>query len=696
MTSSAETSPAGQPPRAKWLFAITIFLSAFLLFLVQPLIAHIILPWFGGSAAVWTTCMMFFQTTLLLGYLYSYWSVGSLKPKGQAIVHMVLLGATLLMLPILPGAQWKPTGGDQPILKIVTLLAVTVGAPYLLLSTTGPLLQSWYSRLNSSRLPYRLYALSNVGSLLALLAYPTLVEPLLESSLQAYGWSAVYGGFVLLCGSVGFLVLRSTAHAAAAQEAAAEDGGRPAWREQLLWVGLAACPSALLLAVTNHLSTNIAPIPLLWVAPLSLYLISLILCFDSDRWYNRNLWFPSMLIGLGAMSYYLHPDNSNEEISKLVPIFVLGLFFACMACHGELAKRKPSPKYLTSFFLMLSVGGALGGLFVALFAPTFFKAYIELPIAMLLSVLLVGGVMFRDKWLNLREWFARIQLGAALGVAAGIVYLLTVSETDWELRQRLIVRNFYGELRVADKLDGDEKVRHLYHGTINHGSQMLREGGRRRPISYYSATSGVGRAMADRAAHGPVHIGVIGLGSGTMASYGREGDTVRFYEINPLVEQVARSQFTYLADCKGKLDVVLGDARRSLESEPPQNFDLLAVDAFSSDAIPVHLLTKESFAEYFRHMKPDGILAVHISNRYLNLEWVIRLAAQSLNKKILDVWDEASDDDPILSSSDWMLVSTNPNAFTEAKWAKLGEPTARPARLKLWTDEYSNILSIVK
>ena len=699
LSSPGERLPSARPQRSNWLFALTIFVSAFLLFLVQPLIARIILPWFGGTAAVWTTCMMFFQTALLLGYLYSFWSVGSLRPKLQAAVHLGLLAASLLVLPILPSAAWKPTGAEQPILRIVILLAATVGIPYLVLSTTGPLLQAWYSRLNSSKLPYRLYALSNAGSLLALISYPVVVEPLLNATTQAYGWSWVYGGFVLLCGAVAALVLASAPRASAIQTPAQpelEPSAKPRWTELLLWIALAAVPSALLLAITNHLSQNIAPIPLLWVVPLALYLLSLILCFDSDRWYNRDLWFPLLLIGVGAMSYYLFPDRANENISRVVPVFVLGLFFCCMACHGELAKRKPAPRYLTIFFLMLSVGGALGGMFVALLSPFIFTTYIELPIALLACAVLISAVLYRDRFLNLVKWLPRVQLGVAVGVAVSLIFLLTIGEHNWESEQRLLTRNFYGALRVADEREAGQDVRHLFHGTINHGSQILNPAGRRKPISYYCFTSGVGRAAVDKQARGPMKLGVIGLGAGTMAAYGRPGDTVVFYEINPLVQLIARSQFTYLSGSKSKLDVVMGDARRSLEAQPPQQFDLLAVDAFSSDAIPVHLLTTQAFQEYFRHLKPDGVLAVHISNRYLQLEWVVRLAAQALGKTVLGVFDEAGDDDPILSSSDWMLISSSPTAFTDPKWQKLGEPGKRPPGLKLWTDEYSNLLSILK
>jgi SAM-dependent methyltransferase len=647
--------------------------------------------------------MMFFQNTLLLGYLYSFWSVGSLNSKRQASIHLGLLSLSLLTLPILPGASWKPIGAGEPISRILFLLAATVGVPYLVLSTTGPLLQAWYASLNRTKLPYRLYALSNFGSLLALLSYPLLIEPLFRLSRQAYGWSAGYAAFALLCGSVAVVVLRSpiSGEPALRIPVEIETGPAPGWRELLLWIGLAACPSALLLAITTHLTQNIAPIPLLWVVPLAIYLLTLVLCFDSDRWYVRPVLIPLWIVATGAMVFYIFPERRLTTLEITVPVFLGGLFLCCMVCHGELAARKPATRWLTSFYLMLAIGGALGGIFVAVIAPLVFKTLLELPIALTASTILVGIALYQAGFIGL--WtpsrLARIQFGGLAGVSVAALYLTFIAEPSWVHQQTLVTRNFYGELRVLEKLEGQEIVRHLFHGTINHGSQGMRRAMRRRPVSYYSPLSGVGRAIADRQARGPIKLGVIGLGAGTLAAYGRAGDAVEFYEINPLVEKVARSQFTYLSDCPAKLNIVFGDARRSLETQSNQGFDVLAVDAFSGDAIPVHLLTQEAFREYFRHTRPDGILAVHISNRYLDLEWVVRMEADALGKKAVLVSDEVDDNDPLLSRSDWMLLSSQPNAFSEAKWAGLSDPDVRNARrpkdLQLWTDEYSNLFSIL-
>lgn len=595
------------------MFAATIFISAFLLFLVQPLIARIILPWFGGTAAVWTTCLMFFQTTLLLGYVYSFWSIRSRHPRRQAAVHLGLLAGSLCVLPILPAASWKPIGAGHPVPQILMLLAATVGLPYLVLSTTGPLLQAWYADANTGDVSYRLYALSNAASLLALVAYPTVVEPLTGASAQADGWSVLYIGFVLLCGSVALGVYKQQPRSSliGADETSKLPG--PPWREQALWIALAACPSALLLAVTNHLSQNIAPIPLLWVVPLGVYLLSLILCFDSDRWYQPRLWFPLLLAAAGTMTYFLFPVRGNEKVTLLVPVFVLGLFCCCMSCHGELARRKPEPSWLTSFYLMLSLGGALGGMFVALLSPLIFRMYVELPLTLLVGVSLVAVIQYRSGTLRFSALWPRLQIEAAVGVVFALIYLLGFANVKWASQQRLLVRNFYGALRVMDRITTTTKVRYLVHGTIDHGSQSLEKERRHQPISYYGPSSGIGLAIADRRLAGPIKFGIIGLGAGTLAAYGRPEDTVRFYEINPLIEQIARSQFTYLSECPSKLYVLLGDARRTLEAGPPQGFDVLALDAFSSDSIAVHLLTTEAFREYFRNLKPDGILAVHIS-----------------------------------------------------------------------------------
>lgn len=674
-----------------FLSALTIFLSAFLLFLVQPLIAHIILPWFGGTAGVWTTCLMFFQTALLLGYLYAHWLRGRPRSKMQAIIHVALLGGSLLALPILPSAAWRPTGAELPVFRILALLVACVGAPYMLLSATSPLLQAWYADANRSTRPYRLYALSNAGSLIALLSYPVLVEPLMRSATQAYVWSGLYVLFVFLCGAVAWRTASAPSRSRLGYGPGLERGGSVA-----LWVALAFFPAALLIAITSHLSQNIAPIPLLWVAPLSLYLISLILCFDSDRWYNRRWWLPAFLVFAGGAGYALMAENANTDVRALIPLFVLALFCCCMVCHGELARRKPAAESLTLFYLMISLGGALGGLFVGLLAPLMFQSYLDLQISLLGCFAVIAVLLFRDAEARAATWFLPVEIASA-GIVLMLTYQLTIEHYQWLRAQRVVVRNFYGQLRVQDRPASELEPanRRLYNGTILHGSQYTSAEYRRRPSTYYCENSGVGRAIKDRSSGSPLHVGVVGLGVGTLAAYAQAGDMLRFYEINPLVEKLARSEFTYLQDCPARLDVVPGDARRSLEGESAQGFDLLAIDAFSGDAIPVHLLTAEAFRQYLRHLKPDGLLAVHISNKYLDLGSVVRMEGSALGKSSLLIVDDAREDQ-ICSKSDWMLVSSNPHAFEAPKWRGLGQSAPTSPYLRLWTDDYSNLLAAWK
>jgi hypothetical protein len=671
------------------LYACTIFLSAFLLFQVQPLIAKMILPWFGGSAAVWTSCVLFFQLLLLLGYLYAHWSIRYLRPKMQTIVHLGLLAASVLMLPAIPSTGWKPAGGEDPTLRIFGLLGATIGLPYFLLSTTGPLVQAWFVRERTAPggTPYRLYALSNLGSMLALLSYPILVEPFLATRTQGYGWSGGYLVFVLLCG---FTSWRGWAAAPVLTEQSAGETEPPGIGLMLIWVGLAASASTLLLAVTNHLSQNVAAIPFLWVLPLALYLLSFILCFDGDGWYKR-AWFLRLLaVALASMAYALY-SNKDLPLYVTLPLFAIGLFISCMVCHGELARLKPDPRYLTLFYLMVSIGGAIGGVFVGLIAPNLFNGYYELPLGLIFCAALVLIVLRRDletKWRL--GWLAALVYVAALTVSVG--YQLKKSQGT----NRVAVRNFYGGLRVSDGGSGRDATRTLTHGTIIHGEQLLAPERRREATTYYGPDTGVGLAIRSLDPNSPRHVGVIGLGAGTLASYGRLGDRFRFYEINPLDIRLARSQFSFLADCQAQLDIVLGDARLSLEREPDQNFDVLAVDAFSSDSIPVHLLTLEAFRLYFRHIKPEGALAVHVSNLYLNLDPIVELAAGALDKQTR-VIDSGDDEDVTgVFAATWVVVTGNRRFFEKPEFkAPKAKPMA-PKGLRTWTDDYSNLFRILK
>jgi hypothetical protein len=677
-------------------YACTIFLSAFLLFAVQPMIGKIILPWFGGSAAVWSTCLLFFQASLLAGYLYAHWSTRSLKPRQQAVVHIVLMAVSLALLPILPSPAWKPMQPGDPSGRILLLLAATIGLPYILLSTTSPLLQAWYVAAKPGAVPYRLFALSNLGSLLALCSYPVLVEPLFTTRLQAYGWSGIYAVFVLLCAAVGWSAFRA-ARQKPEENPAPPAAPAPSWRTRVLWTALSACATALLLSITNHLSQNVAPIPFLWVLPLGMYLLSFILCFEREQIYHRGVFLPLLAVLLGGAAFAIFYNQGNPNIRWAIPLFAATLFICCMVCHGELVRLKPDPQHLTSFYLMISLGGALGGLFVAIIAPRVFRTYLELPLAMAACAALVVVVL----WISPRTWSSKlpvlpVRIAMAVFTAALAVYL-SYQERSQEQLFRISVRNFYGALHVRDLSSSQESTatRRLVSGTINHGTQLLDTRRQHEPTSYYGPYSGMGRSARYFAQRGAIRMGVIGLGAGVTASYCRPGDVFRFYEINPLDVAVARTWFTFLEGCRDQ-EILLGDARLTLEVQPGQQFDMLAVDAFTSDAIPVHLLTREAFALYFRHLKPGGILAVHVSNRYLNLVPVVSRNAHDLGKTALDVDDEDEEED-YFTSSDWVLVASDPAVFHSDLFGSASVQAAKvPPNFRPWTDNYSNLFQILK
>jgi SAM-dependent methyltransferase len=691
------------------LYAVTIFLSAFLLFQVQPLIAKIILPWFGGSASVWTTCLMFFQVALLLGYLYAHGMIRYLSGKAQALVHIGLLAGSACFLSITPKDSWKPHGPENPALRIVLLLLVTVGLPYFLLSTTGPLLQAWYARPKSFRsdgetglsaapvqFPYRLYALSNAGSMLGLLTYPILIEPYFTTHQQSFIWSAGYFLFALLCGAIAY---RSRERIPIPSESTEQpEAPRPGLGQRLIWILLSACSCILLLSITNRLTQDIAPIPFLWVVPLSLYLLSFIICFGVKTWEWKPLYLIVPPLTLVALTLGLTRGFRDVDIRALVPQFSLGLFVLCLVCHGELARSKPHPRYLTSFYLMISLGGALGGIFVGLIAPVIYKDYYELQIGIFLCAVLSAFLIYRDPTWNWRlapmRWRNRVWLLASTAFLTILLGLLTnVGQTSPTSRR--VARNFYGVLRVEDSKENKTDLsRKLTHGVINHGEEFLSPDRRDEPCSYYGPFSGVALALNRENLPPTMRVGIVGLGTGTLAAYGRPGDVYRFYEINPLVVEIARSDFYYLKDSKAKIEIALGDARLSMEREPPQNYDVLAIDAFSGDAIPIHLLTQEAFRLYFRHLKPNGVLAVHVSNRYLNLAPVVEKLGASLGKQVRMVHSSSSDRYNITEAF-WVLVTSSPHYFDQGIMNVAARPIAPRSDLRLWTDNYSNLFQIL-
>lgn len=689
--------------------AATIFLSAFLLFGVQPLIARQITPWFGGSAAVWTTCMLFFQVVLLLGYLYAHAVTSKLIPARQARLHRVLALLSLLSLPIIPGPAWKPVDGHDPTLRVLLVLAVSVGLPYWTLSTTNPLLSSWFSRRYTAAQSYRLFALSNAGALLALLSYPVLVEPRFTIREQAYGWSAIYAVFVAL---VSWVAHQSPRFTREFEASTTEIRPSSPWLP-IGWVGLSACSSVLLISVTNYLSQNVAAIPFLWIVPLALYLLSYIFSFSYAIFYQRWLYWPLAGWAFHYLASNLSDESHNQSMATLIPMLAGSLFVLCMLCHGELARSKPEAGRLTQFYLLTSVGGALGGIFVGIVSPLIFSDTYELPLALWACPLLAAFTASLDG----RAPAKILKLAPVLWIALVIGLGLQGGQSLPRLYQehqdaKINLRNFYGPLKVEMVGEGADLLRRLDHGTIQHGSQFIEPGRRRLATSYYSKGSGVGQAVLLTRREGvPQHVGVVGLGTGTVASYGRAGDEYVYYEINPLVEKLARSEFTYLADNPGRTDVVLGDARLSLERETrgerqvdgrwtttdqgPRTFDVLAVDAFSSDSIPIHLLTQEALALYFCNIKQDGVLAVHISNRYLDLQPVLSSFAAATGRIAVYIHNKREDDNAITAAT-WLLLGA-PDNPTLRKLRDDENPLADdPApTFRAWTDDYSNLLSVI-
>jgi len=679
------------------LYAVTIFLSAFLLFQVQPLIAKMILPWFGGSAAVWSASLLFFQLLLLAGYAYAHVSIRFLKPRVQMLVHVVLLLGSCALLPILPNPVWRPSQAGDPTARILLLLTATIGLPYFLLSSTSPLLQAWLVRRTGSKVPYRLFALSNFGSMLALVSFPFLVEPTLATRQQAFWWSGGYIVFALLCAFTAWASRAASAENPNQVAAEPEYGERPSAWQLLFWVLLASCASVLLVSVTNHMSQNVAPIPLLWVLPLALYLLTFIFAFESDRIYQRWIFIPLLAPALAGMAYMIYAEDGNFNIKYAIPGFAAGLFICCLFCHGELARRRPAPRHLTLFYLMVSLGGALGGIFVALIAPRVFRIYWELPLGMIACGILAMIAVWSLRLPKLGAWPLRAFILVAVAVLAG--YFV---RQERRLSKNLVLqaRNFYGPLEVRDDLPTEDYAqRTLLHGTIDHGSQLLDPVLRYVTTSYYAKRSGVGRAMSALQAKGPIRAGVIGLGAGVLSNYGRKGDYFRIYEINPLIQRIAQTLFTFYPHSPADKAILMGDARLTLErqlaNEGPQNYDILAVDAFSSDAIPVHLLTREAIQLYFRHLKPEGVLALHISNRYLDLKPVCEGGAAAVGREAWVVDDEG-DEASYLSSSTWVLVTSDLSLYQGKFFKDATISQYHPKKdFRPWTDDYSNLFQIL-
>lgn len=674
-------------------FALTTFLAALLLFAVQPMIARFVLPWFGGAAAVWTTCVLFFQAALLAGYAYAHASAKWLKPRGQLIVHAVLLVAALAFLPVIPSSHWAPADASRPVYRILLLLAATIGLPYFVLSATSPLVQSWYARVNPQGSVYRLYALSNLGSLLALLGYPFLIEPYLTRATQARAWSALLILFAIGCTACAFLQARQRS-----SEPATPPPLPPAHpltpSSSTLILTLTAIASAMLLAFTNKTCLDVAPMPFLWVVPLAIYLLSFILTFEYTQLYRRAWFMPAGAVASLAICAALYLRNLTPLGPQLV-VYYAGLFIFCMICHGEVARLRPAVTgSLTGYYLLISLGGVLGAAFVTLAAPVLFTDYAELHLGIILLWLIAIGLLFRSPDSPLRHLRRPLAWVLILNTFLAIAVLLYLQVHNPRPGRVYVYRSFYGVLEVQDAVDKPTGLptRMLIHNGIDHGAQFLSADRRRAPTSYYAAPAGVAIAVGRFHADAPRRIGVVGLGSGVLADFATSGDVIRFYELDPAVAAVARSHFTHLSDCPATADLILGDARLSLAREAPQDYDLLVLDAFSGDAVPVHLLTREAFDLYLRHLKPGGVLAVNVTNRHLHLLPPVLAAADYL--QLSAEWFVTEKKDTPYPS-DWIILSSDAAFMDSIRRAPTHRPLPRHDTPP-WTDEHAPLFPLLK
>ncbi|HKJ03071.1 MAG TPA: fused MFS/spermidine synthase [Longimicrobiales bacterium] len=686
-------------------FAALTFCSALLLFLVQPLMARAILPWFGGAASVWTTCLLFYQAALFVGYAYAH--AGSrLGVRRQAALHAALVGAAALLLPILPDPGWQTVDPGDPTLRVLGLLAATVGSPYLLLAGTTPLLHAWFGRLHPGRSPYRLYSVSNAGSLLALLAYPVVVEPLVRVRTQAVGWSWAYGGFAVAMAALAWRLWRRQGNGSGeplhvGQDASVPGDGGPArlpvLGDHAFWLALSACGAALLMSLTNTITMDVASVPLLWILPLALYLVTFVLAFAGL--YRRPTFGALLVLSLGAAAL-LWVGGFALPVLLQIGLALAVLFVACMVCHGELARSAPDPRHLTGFYLTMAAGGSLGGLLVAVVAPAVLTDFFEMPSSVLAAFTLLVLAMNRDPSSVLAGRGRRFTL-AALGTIWIGTALLFASPTLRNAEGTVAAeRNFYGVLRVQDHPPGVFRdMRVMRHGRIFHGAQFLDADRRSLPTAYFTAGSGVAEALAARRASAPgrgLRIGVIGLGVGTLAAWTEAGDSLRFYEINPAAERLARSYFTFLSESPGAVDVVLGDGRlalkRDFESSGRARYDVLVVDAFAGDAVPIHLLTLECMALYRRALAPGGLLVFQVTNRHVDLERVVRGLAESTGMAAVRV-DHESDLDQGGVGSSWMVLA-EPGTLLPPEVRATGRRAPGPP--VLWTDDFSNIVTVLR
>lgn len=667
------------------------------------MIAKFILPWYGGSSAVWTTCLLFFQTGLLIGYGYSHLIVKWFTIKSQVKIHMVLLILSLISIPVLPKEWMKPDGTENPVLGILLLLTLTVGFPYIMVSTTGPLLQSWFAKSNPKKSPYRLYALSNLGSLLGLLTYPLFVETYMSLGVQSWYWTAGYLVFIIFCG----LTAKGVWKLKPVIKKDENKVIKPVSKEiKLLWLLLAFLGTLTLLSITNKLTQDTVVIPFLWILPLSLYLITFIITFEKPKWYNRKFFIPLMLFSIALVLITQVRSTAPDvplSITALIVQYCLAVFAICMTLHGELARLKPSENNLTLFYFFIAIGGVLAGIFINIFVPIIFTNYWELFLVFICSVSIVAYILWKSR--ELIKVSRTVIALSTLVAMSGIGF--AISKEYRHINNNILdsTRNFYGVLRVYEENKGTGNwQRSLMHCNVIHGVELMDSAASYIPFAYYGSETGIGLALAhfpnrfDSAFQG-MKVGMIGLGIGTVSTYGSEKDYFKYYEIDPEVEVLARKYFKHMSNFKGKTEVITGDGRISLENEMKEsgsnNFDILAVDAFSGDLIPAHLLTHEAVELYLKNLKPNGILAFHITNNYIDLIPVLGGISEKFKRPMYYFIKQADASNPIASL--WVLFTSNKTFLNNpavSKFYSMYDVSVNP--IVHWTDDHSPVLELLK
>jgi hypothetical protein len=693
-------------------YAICIFLSAFLLFLIQPILSKALLPWFGGGPSVWSSSMLFFQIALTGGYAYSNWLIMKKDRNKQTTLHLILMAISVFLLicfwiflssPINPSAAWKPVTITQPFFQILLLLMVNAGLPLFLLSANSPLMQAWSLRLNHPEAPYWLYSLSNVGSILGLLIYPIVVEPVLSRPWQERIWS---GGYLVFACLVVINAIRARKQAQPAstvdQNPQSRVQGKNNRNNTFRWVLLSALGSLMLLAITNTLTQDVAATPFLWVLPMTIYLLSFVLTFSRKQFYNRG--FYTILLFLATDLCVLNTLMPATNFIVEIILYCFLLFSAAMVCHGELYALRPSATHLTRFYLMVSLGGALGGFFVSFLAPLIFRDYWELYLGIVLIWILLTIISYKDPDTRAKiNIYTVISTIATLLVSIHLVLLVYYSITE----NQYIQRNFFGvvQVRHIDTGFAQQEANILVDGNTLHGLQLLDSAVRDLPTSYYSDESGIGLAIRNHPRYSSgLRVGILGLGTGTLAAYGQAGDNYRFYEINPNVIDLANGKggyFSFLQDSQANIAIIPGDARISLEKEARDgawnDFDILVLDTFSSDSIPVHLVTREAFQIYLQNLATDGLIAVHITNVRLDLRPVFWQLAQYYQLGFAVIENPAEPDRPDVFPATWILLARNPSMLD---LPALAERTTNEidfrTTIRLWSDDYSNPFQLLK